>query len=61
MTMSRRNFLKTAGIVTAGVGLGGIMTGCGENKTAGAESTAENENVMKSQVLCLQLPCANLD
>ncbi|MBQ7705267.1 MAG: twin-arginine translocation signal domain-containing protein [Selenomonadaceae bacterium] len=41
MSISRRNFIKTAGIVTASagvLGIGGILTGCGENKSAGAKS-----------------------
>ena len=43
MSISRRTFLKTAGIVTASAGVfgvGGILTGCGDNKTAGAKSVS---------------------
>ena len=50
MSMNRRNFLKTAGILTAGLGIGGVLSGCGEDKKiAGASSSAE-ENSAKSQV-----------
>ena len=47
MSMTRRNFLKTAGLVGV-ASVTGLMTGCGEEKKAGAESAEENS--MKSKV-----------
>ena len=43
MSISRRAFIKTTGIVTASagvLGVGGILTGCGDNKTADAKSVS---------------------
>ena len=51
MSMNRRNFLKTAGVLTAGLGVGGILSGCGgAEKTEGATSSASEENLEKSKV-----------
>ena len=47
MSMTRRNFLKTAGLVGV-ASVTGLMTGCGEEKKVGAESAEENS--MKSKV-----------
>ena len=53
MDITRRKFLKTAGMVTASagiVGIGGLMTGCGEEKKVGAKPADKEQNNMKSKV-----------
>ncbi|MBQ7705266.1 MAG: DUF362 domain-containing protein, partial [Selenomonadaceae bacterium] len=52
MSISRRNFIKTAGIVTASagiLGIGGILTGCGESKSAGAKSVSSGKNLATAE------------
>lgn len=51
MNLTRRNFVKTAGLVTAGVGLMGVtglMTGCGDEKKASGNPMTSEEKIISS-------------